>query len=60
MHSEIVILFRQHCGPIVTISQSDGAGPKKPRTYFEPRFRPKSVSHIRSEICEAFDRPSGW
>jgi hypothetical protein len=20
----------------------------------------KSVSHIRSEICEAFDRPSGW
>jgi hypothetical protein len=56
MHS----LFRQHCGPIVTISQSDGAGPKKPRTYFEPRFRPKSVSHIRSEICEAFDRPSGW
>jgi hypothetical protein len=27
MHSETVILFRQHCGPIVTISQPEGAGP---------------------------------
>jgi hypothetical protein len=35
----------------------------KPRAYSGWRFtvsRPKSVSHIRSEICEAFDRPSGW
>jgi hypothetical protein len=26
LHSEIVILFRQHCGPIVTISQPADAG----------------------------------
>jgi hypothetical protein len=25
MHSETVILFRQHCGPIVTIRQPAGA-----------------------------------
>ena len=36
MYSQTIILFRQHCGPIVTIRLPDGAGPK-PRGHHRSR-----------------------
>jgi hypothetical protein len=48
---------------IVTLGRAvdsvEGAG-ASPALNMRDGARPRSVSRIRTEICEAFDRSSGW
>jgi hypothetical protein len=57
LRSEIVILFRQHCGPIVTISQPAGAGCQRCMCDLKG-FSMSIYSNSTKRICTLISRPS--